>query len=63
MVLVIFVTLDFLGIVETLGGSPVRFYRTTAVDGKSYNTQLSSLPLVLAVDYQLCSTRGTQLRQ
>lgn len=41
----------------------VRFYRTTASDGKSYNVQYFSLPLVIAVGYRVRSSRGTQFRQ
>ena len=41
----------------------VRFYRTTAADGKNYQVQYFSLPLVLAVGYRVRSTRGTQFRQ
>ncbi|KHN89686.1 hydroxyacid dehydrogenase [Pectobacterium actinidiae] len=43
--------------------SVVRLYRTTATDGKSYNVQYFSLPLVLAVGYRVRSSRGTQFRQ
>jgi hypothetical protein len=43
--------------------SVVRFYRTTAADGKSYQVQHFSLSLVLAVGYRVRSTRGTQFRQ
>ena len=43
--------------------SVVRFYRTTAADGKNYQVQYFSLPLVLAVGYRVRSTRGTQFRQ
>lgn len=43
--------------------SVVRFYRTTANDGKSYNTQFFSLPLILAVGYRVRSSRGTQFRK
>lgn len=43
--------------------SVVRFYRTTASDGKSYKVKFFSLPLVLAVGYRVRSTRGTQFRQ
>ncbi|RSB63985.1 hydroxyacid dehydrogenase [Atlantibacter subterranea] len=43
--------------------SVVRFYRTTASDGKIYNVQYFSLPLILAVGYRVRSTRGTQFRQ
>ncbi|UYA62626.1 RhuM family protein [Pectobacterium colocasium] len=43
--------------------SVVRLYRTTAADGKLYNVQYFSLPLVLAVGYRVRSSRGTQFRQ
>lgn len=43
--------------------SVVRFYRTTAADGKNYNVQYFSLPLVLAVGYRVRSVRGTQFRR
>lgn len=43
--------------------SVVRFYRTTAADGKAYNVQYFSLPLILAVGYRVRSARGTQFRQ
>jgi hypothetical protein len=43
--------------------SVVRSYRTTAADGKSYNVQFFSLPLVLAVGYRVRSARGTQFRK
>ena len=43
--------------------SVVRFFRTTAVDGKTYNVQFFSLPLILAVGYRVRSIRGTQFRQ
>jgi hypothetical protein len=43
--------------------SVVRFYRTTADDGKSYNVQHYSLPLILAIGYRVRSSRGTQFRQ
>lgn len=43
--------------------SVVRLYRTTASDGKSYNVQYFSLPLVIAVGYRVRSSRGTQFRQ
>jgi hypothetical protein len=43
--------------------SVVRLYRTTAADGKSYNVQYFSLPLVIAVGYRVRSSRGTQFRQ
>lgn len=43
--------------------SVVRFYRTTASDGKNYQIQYFSLPLILAVGYRVRSPRGTQFRQ
>lgn len=43
--------------------SVVRFYRTTASDGKNYQVQHFSLPLILAVGYRVRSPRGTQFRQ
>jgi hypothetical protein len=48
---------------EVEENSVVRFYRTTAADGKSYNVQYFSLPLILSVGYRVRSTRGTQFRQ
>ncbi|ECQ3650447.1 virulence RhuM family protein [Salmonella enterica] len=43
--------------------SVVRFYRTTAGDGKNYQVQYFSLPVILAVGYRVRSPRGTQFRQ
>lgn len=43
--------------------SVVRFYRTTASDGKPYNIKYFSLPMVIAVGYRVRSTRGTQFRK
>ncbi len=43
--------------------SVIRFYRTTASDGKVYNVQYVSLPLILTVGYRVRSARGTQFRQ
>ncbi|HBC81065.1 MAG TPA: hypothetical protein DC012_03680 [Escherichia sp.] len=48
---------------ELDGNSVVRFYRTTAADGKKYQVQYFSLPLILAVGYRVRSIRGTQFRQ
>ncbi|MDV6344016.1 virulence RhuM family protein [Nitrosomonas sp. Is37] len=48
---------------ELVQDSVVRFYRTTAADGKSYPVQFFSLPLVLAVGYRVRSVRGIQFRQ
>lgn len=41
----------------------VNFQLTTAADGKNYNTQIYSLPMILAIGYRVRSTRGTQFRQ
>ncbi|ELC0817211.1 virulence RhuM family protein [Enterobacter hormaechei] len=48
---------------ELVENSVVRFYRTTASDGKVYNVQYFSLPVILAIGYRVRSTRGTQFRQ
>ncbi|MNB62933.1 hypothetical protein D3C81_58980 [compost metagenome] len=48
---------------ELVEHSVVRFYRTTASDGKSYRVQYFNLPLILAIGYRVRSTRGTQFRQ
>lgn len=48
---------------ELAEDSVVRFYRTTAADGKTYNVQYFSLPMILAVGYRVRSTRGTQFRK
>lgn len=41
----------------------VRFYRTTASDGKRYKVQYFSLPMILAIGYRVRSSRGTQFRK
>lgn len=43
--------------------SVVRNFRTTAADGKNYNTKHYSLDAILAVGYRVKSPRGTQFRQ
>jgi len=43
--------------------SVVRFYRTTAEDGKTYDVKHYSLPLILAVGYRVRSRQGTLFRQ
>lgn len=48
---------------ELLENSVVRFYRTTASDGKNYQVQYFSLPMILAIGYRVRSPRGTQFRQ
>lgn len=42
--------------------SVVRKYRTTAADGKIYNTQYYSLEAIIAVGYKVDSHRGIQFR-
>ncbi|KJN30412.1 hypothetical protein SS41_05265 [Enterobacter hormaechei subsp. xiangfangensis] len=37
---------------ELVENSVVRFYRTTASDGKVYNVQYFSLPVILAIGYR-----------
>ncbi|UAA38579.1 virulence RhuM family protein [Paraneptunicella aestuarii] len=48
---------------ELVEDSVVRFYRTTAADGKPYDVKYYSLPLILAVGYRVRSPQGTQFRQ
>ncbi|KKY63288.1 2-hydroxyacid dehydrogenase [Morganella morganii] len=48
---------------ELVEDSVVRFYRTTAGDGKQYNVKYFNLSMVLAVGYRVRSIRGTQFRQ
>lgn len=48
---------------ELVEDSVVRFYRTTADDGKQYNVKYFNLSMVLAVGYRVRSIRGTQFRQ
>ncbi|WP_045405030.1 virulence RhuM family protein [Vibrio jasicida] len=43
--------------------SVVRLFRTTATDGKSYNTKFYNLDAILAVGYRVRSKQGTQFRQ
>lgn len=48
---------------EMVENAVVRFYRTTASDGKNYRVQYFSLPVILAVGYRVRSPRGRQFRQ
>jgi len=44
-------------------GSVVKFYLTTAADGKKYRTAYYNLDVILAVGYRVRSHRGTQFRR
>jgi hypothetical protein len=44
-------------------GSVVKFYFTTAEDGKKYKTKHYNLEMVIAVGYRVRSHRGTQFRR
>ncbi len=43
--------------------SVIRKFRTTASDGKSYNTQFYNLDAIISVGYRVNSIRATQFRQ
>ena len=43
--------------------SVIRKFRTTAADGKSYNTQFYNLDAIISVGYRVNSVRATQFRQ
>ena len=43
--------------------SVVRFFRTTAADGKTYNTQHYNLAAIIAVGYKVNSERAVQFRK
>lgn len=43
--------------------SVIRKFRTTASDGKKYNTQFYNLDAIISVGYRVNSTRATQFRQ
>lgn len=47
---------------ELTENSVVRKFRTTAADGKSYNTTYYNLDVVISVGYRVKSLRGTQFR-
>jgi hypothetical protein len=48
---------------ELLENSVVRNFRSTAADGKQYNTNFYSLDAIIAVGYRINSKRATQFRQ
>lgn len=43
--------------------SVVKYYLTTASDGKEYNVEYYSLPMVIAIGYRARGIRGTQFRR
>ncbi len=44
-------------------GSVVRKFRTTAVDGKAYDTNFHNLDVIISVGYRVKSHQGTKFRQ
>lgn len=48
---------------ELEANSVIRKFRTTAADGKNYNTQFYNLDAIISVGYRVNSTRATQFRQ
>ncbi|HMR85286.1 MAG TPA: RhuM family protein [Niabella sp.] len=43
--------------------SVVRYFRTTAADGKMYNTKFYNLDVIISVGYRADSHRGIQFRK
>ena len=54
---------NLIGSGELRGEAVVRKFRTTAVDGKNYNTQFYNLDAIIAVGFRVNSTRAIQFRQ
>ena len=48
---------------ELKKNSVIRKFRTTAADGKSYNTNFYNLDTIISVGYRINSVRATQFRQ
>ena len=48
---------------ELMEDSVIRKFRTTAADGKNYNTQFYNLDAIIAVGFRVNSARATQFRQ
>ena len=48
---------------ELQENSVVKFYLTTAADGKDYNVAFYSLEMILAIGFRVRSKRGIQFRQ
>lgn len=47
---------------ELIEKSVIRKIRTTATDGKSYNTQFYNLDMIISIGYRVNSSRATQFR-
>lgn len=47
---------------ELVERSVVRYFRTTAADGKLYDVNYYNLDMIISVDYRVNSHRGTQFR-
>jgi hypothetical protein len=47
---------------ELIKNSVVKYYLTTASDGKKYNTAYYSLDVIISIGYRVKSQRGTQFR-
>ncbi|MDE6636631.1 MAG: virulence RhuM family protein [Muribaculaceae bacterium] len=43
--------------------SVVKYYLTTATDGKEYNVEYYSLQMIIAIGYRVRGVRGTQFRK
>ena len=43
--------------------SVVRFFRTTAADGKSYNTKYYNLDMIISLEYRIKSLVATRFRR
>ena len=54
---------NLIGSGELKGEAVVRKFRTTASDGKNYNTQFYNLDAIIAVGFRVNSTRAIQFRQ
>lgn len=48
---------------ELIEDSVIKYYLTTAQDGKEYRVKFYSLEMIIAVGYRVRSVRGTQFRQ
>jgi hypothetical protein len=48
---------------ELDANSVIKYYLTTASDGKEYEVVFYSLEMILAIGFRVCSKRGTPFRQ